>query len=397
MILSIMFKSKNMEKYKILSFVILLSLWGFLSTGCDDNMPVVREVGVEGLTLNETLVNGFSLHVDETAEIAGMVALTPADATDRAENFSTSDPEVATISPYGVLTGNGEGTCEVTISVGGKSATFVLTVLPKIIIPIESISLTITSLEMKMRESYDLASQVVVSPIAANEQIVYTSSDPAVLTIDAAGQIIAVSAGTATITVASESDPTINATLNVVVSSHVDHVRTGWTMTTSHMLPLTAGNPEGNSLSAALDGDLNTNLSMVRPNKEWGLAPNRLKVEANEAIYFIVDMQESKKVDYFRIRHRNTKSSEMVVRWRGFDQILGSNNGVDFEVITNYIAIPNVEEMGRIESPDIIIPNSTYRYLKFYAKENKCFNGNSNTSGGSTVQIQELYIGEILE
>lgn len=382
-----------MEKYKILSFVILLSLWSFLSMSCDDNMPVVREVGVEGLTLNQELADGFSLHVDETAEIAGKVTLMPENATDRAENFTTSNPEVATVSPYGILTANGEGSCDVTIFIGGKSVSFVLTVLPKIIIPIESISLTIDALDLKKGESYNLSSQVVISPIAANEKVIYTSSDPNVLTVNEAGQLVAIDGGPVTVIAAAESNPTIAVTLNVVVNSRVDYIRTGWTMTASHKLPIKKGNPEGNSLAAALDGDLSTNFSIVRPNKSWGDAPDLVEVKSHEAIYFILDMQEAKEVTYFRLRHRSTESKDMVVRWRGFEQILGSNDGVNFDKITDYVSIPRVEEMTIIESPDIMIPKSTYRYLKFYAKENKCFNGNSNTTGGSTVQIQELYIG----
>lgn len=379
-----------MEKYKILSFVILLSLWSFLSMSCDDNMPVVREVGVEGLTLNQELADGFSLHVDETAEIAGKVTLMPENATDRAENFTTSNPEVATVSPYGILTANGEGSCDVTIFIGGKSVSFVLTVLPKIIIPIESISLTIDALDLKKGESYNLSSQVVISPIAANEKVIYTSSDPNVLTVNEAGQLVAIDGGPVTVIVASAGDPSVYVELTVVVNSRVDYTRTGWAMTASHPLGYSSNNAEGNSLLAALDGNLGTNFCLVRPNKTWGGIP---KIPIGEAIYFVVDMLEAKKVTYFRLRHRSTASSDMVTRWRGFDQILGSNDGENFNVIATDVVIPRVEEMTIIESPDIMIPESTYRYLKFYAKEAKCFNGASHTAGGNTVQIQELYIG----
>ena len=50
-------------------------------------------------------------------------------------------------------------------------------------------------------------------------------------------------------------------------------------------------------------------------------------------------MKQSQSVNYFRIRHRNTNG--VFIRWYGFDQILGSNDGENFTLIASNIVIPD--------------------------------------------------------
>lgn len=380
-----------MKTNKILVF-LTISLLSLLATGCDDNMPVVKEVGVESVTLDEDFASGVTIGVGNTISIALKVTLQPANATDRAESFFSSNPDVATVNAKGQLTANAAGTSEITISVGGKTASFTLTVIDKIIIPATKIELAISNLDLKVGVEYDLLPMLTITPFDANDGVDYVSSNPEVVSVTDAGMLKGLTEGNVTVTVSSKQNPAIKATLPVSVTIFSgDYPRSGWTMIASHPLFLTTANDEKNSLASALDGDLSTNFCMVRPGKSFGTDPNKVTVPSGDALFFVVDMQKAQEVNYFRIRHRNT--SQLFLRWYQFDEISGSNDGVNFDVIATNVAILNVETASEQESPDISIPTSTYRYIKFYAKEAACFYQSSYTSSGSSVQIQELYLG----
>lgn len=380
-----------MKRNKILIFTAVFSLFGFLITGCDNNMPEVREIGVDSIELSEELSSGITLEVGTTADISWKVTLSPNNATDRAESYYSSNPEIATVNAKGKLTANVAGTAEITISVGGKSVDFTLTVVDKIIIPATNIELVIPSLELMTELNYSLYAQIKILPIDANDGVDYTSSAPEVVSVTEEGILEGITPGTAIITVASKYNASIQTTLPVtVVPFSGDYPRAGWTMSASHELFKATNDAEKNSLSGAFDGDFSTNFCLVRPGKSYGNIPN-VAVPSGEAIYYIVDMKKPRNVNYFRILHRDV--TQAFIRWYGFDEILGSNDGSTFDVIASNVVITNAGVVAQQESPNIIFPKSKYRYLKFYAKEAKCFYQSSYTSQGSSVQIQELYLG----
>lgn len=380
-----------MKKYKFNIFVFMILLSASLMTGCDDNMPAVKEVPVESISLKEELIGGLTIITGETADISWKVNVLPENATDRAESYYSSDPEIATVNAKGKINANKEGTCDITISVGGKSIFFVLHVVDKVIIPATGITLSIPSLEMMLGAEYNLTPQIRTSPLDANDGFDFTSSAPDVVSVNENGILTAVANGTADITVASKNDASVKAVLTVTVTTFSgDYPRTGWTMTASHELFKTTADDEKNSLSSALDGDVATNFCLVRPGKKFGNVPS-VEVPSGEAIYFIVDMQKAQEVNYFRIRHRNT--TQAFIRWYSFDEIAGSIDGVNFEVIASNVVITDAGVTSQQESPNIMFPKSKYRYLKFYAQSANCFYQSSYTSQGSSVQIQELYLG----
>lgn len=379
-----------MKTNKILILQTILFL-GIFFTGCDDNMFVVKEVPVESVTISDKLKDGITLAIGTSTNIGWNVSLLPTNATDRAESFYSSDVNVATVSPKGDLTAHSAGTSEITISVGGKTAKFTLTVVDKIIVPATKIELAISELELKVGVDYNLMPMVTVTPLEANDGVTFATSDDKVVSVTQQGVLKAESVGTATITVASKYNPSVKATLPVTTSIFSgDYPRTNWVLTASQVMFKTATDAEKNSLQAAVDGDITTNFCMVRPGKNYGTNPNVIAV-SGEALYFIVDMQQSQDVNYFRIRHRDTSAA--YIRWYRFDEILGSNDGTTFQSIATNVTIPNAGTASVQESPDISIPKSKYRYIKFYAKEAACFYQSSYTSQGSSIQIQELYLG----
>ena len=380
-----------MKKFKLNILIVLLLFAGILMNGCNDNMPEISEVDVESISLKEELMGGLTLLAGETADISLKVHVLPENATNRAESYYSSDPEIATVNARGRLSANKEGTCDITISVGGKSIFFVLHVVDKVIIPATGITLSIPSLEMMLGAEYNLTPQIRTLPLDANDGFDFTSSAPDVVSVNENGILTAVANGTADITVASKNDASVKAVLTVTVTTFSgDYPRTGWTMTASHELFKTTADDEKNSLSSALDGDVATNFCLVRPGKKFGNVPS-VEVPSGEAIHFTVDMQQVREVNYFRIRHRNT--TQAFVRWYSFDEIAGSNDGVNFEVIASNVVVTDAGVATQQESPNIAFPKSSYRYLKFYAQSANCFYQSSYTSQGSSVQIQELYLG----
>lgn len=376
---------------KLFAVAATFLLLGLLFAGCGKNIPEVKEVGVESITLSEELGNGVTLLKGTTLDAGWKVTVMPENATDRAENFSSANPDVASVNGNGQVTAHTEGTADITISVGGKNVEFTVTVVNKIIVPATDIRFLSSGLELKKGETLSLPGQIMLTPADANDGLNYTSSDPGVVSINEEGLLEGISLGTATITVASKQNPSVNATLTVeVMPFSGDYSRDGWTVTASHELMIATNNPEGNSLSAAIDGDLATNFCLVRPGKTSGTT-TKVTVPSGAAIYFTVDMQTAQDVNYFRIRHRNI--TQTFIRWYGFDEISGSNDGTNFEVIATDVVIPDAATASQQESVNIPLPTSSYRYLRFYAQKAQCFYQSSYTSQGNTVQIQELYLG----
>lgn len=380
-----------MNNYKMFAFAAKFLLFGLLFAGCGKNFLEVKEVGVESISLSEELRNGVTLLKGTTLNVGWKVTVLPENATDRAENFSSSHPDVVSVDGNGILTAKTEGVATITISVGGKNVEFTVTSVDKIIVPATAIQILASELQLKKGEQHNLLSLIMLTPLEANDGLNYASSDPEVVSTNQEGLLEGIAPGTATITVSSKQNPSVNATITVeVVPFSGDYPREGWTMTASHELMIATGNPEGNSALAAIDGDLATNFCLVRPGKTSGTT-TKVTVPSGEAIYFIVDMKTAQDVNYFRIRHRNI--TQAFIRWYGFDEISGSNDGTNFEVIATDVVIPDAATASLQETVDIPLPKSNYRYLKFYAQKAQCFNLSSYTSQGNTVQIQELYLG----
>ncbi len=383
-----------MSENKIFKFVAVFSLFSLLFAGCDKNMEKVQEVNVSGITLNEALKKDNTLLIGTTLDVSRQISVSPENATDRAENYTSSNPAVATVSGLGIVSALSEGSAIITIAVGkgGHSVEVPITVVSKILKPATQINFRKTELDLGLGGTYNLVDDVQLIPFDANDDLVYTSSQPAVVAVNTVGRLEGLSRGTATVSVASKQNPSVKATVTVhVVAFSGDYPRAGWTMTASHALMIATGNPEGNSLAAAVDGDFATNFCLVRPGKSSGNGTGLVTVPSGEAIHFTVDMKASQEVDYFRILHRNT--TQVFIRWYAFDQILGSNDGANFEVIASNVVVPDAATGSPQESVDIPIPKSKYRYIRFYAQKAQCFYQSSYTSQGNTVQIQELYLG----
>ena len=139
----------------------------------------------------------------------------PKDATNKNVTWTVSDESVLKVQD-GVVTPKKEGTATVTVTTedGGFTATCEITATAKVI-AVSGVKLDKTSLSVISGGTAQL--KATISPAnATNTELTWTSSKTSVATVDAAGNITAVTPGSATITAKSANGKT--ATCAVTVS-----------------------------------------------------------------------------------------------------------------------------------------------------------------------------------
>lgn len=169
---------------------------------------LLDEVMPSSLVLNR---ESLTLASGDTFQLIGTVY--PSSATDKTVSYESSNPLVATVDSNGVVTGVSPGTAQImAFTVNGLS---------------DSCSVTVGSAPTDITLSFDTvtvstggSNQIVatVSPVGAIGEITYESSNPAVATVNSAGLIWGVGAGTAEITVKCGSiEKKISVTVNDTV------------------------------------------------------------------------------------------------------------------------------------------------------------------------------------
>jgi len=375
-----------MKKNRLIAFFVVFSFIGISFVNCDEDTPGDEDIRVTSVKLDEDLKEGLSVEIgSEAINIAGKVTVLPENATNKKAIYASSNSDVATVDEQGKITIFAAGTTTITVTVDEKSDSFTLTVTEKEPIRAAEIQVENAELELTVGESVNIAEWVTVLPEdAENKNVTYASEDETIAEVDAEGNVTAIDAGTVIITIVSEDVPTVKAEIEVTVEDFIgDYPRAGWSVTASQELFI----GEGNSLTGAIDGDENTMLALVRPSKTF--REISVPSAANGGyIHFVIDMQKPQKVNYFRIRHRNT--TQMFLRYMMIEEISGSNDGENFTTIATDVVVTDAEVLEEIESPNISIPVSTYRYLKFYCQKNECF---YSMSQGASAQLREVYIG----
>ena len=160
-------------------------------------------IAVTGVTLDKA-----TLELTKGQEATLTATVSPADATDKTVTWSTSNSEVATVE-NGKVKAVGGGTATIMAKAGDKSATCAVTVK----VPVESVTLDKTSLDMTEEDEVQL--KATVKPDDASDKTVTWSSDKTdVATVDNTGKIKAIKEGTATIT-AKAGDKTATCAVKV--------------------------------------------------------------------------------------------------------------------------------------------------------------------------------------
>ena len=166
---------------------------------------------VTGVTLNEKTL---TLTAPQTATLTATVA--PADATNRAVSWSSSNPSVATVSDKGLVTPVGSGETVITVKTadGGLKASCTVTV----VVPVTGIS---APAEKTFYVGQKTALGITTVPAnASNRAIIYTISDPTIATISSAGEITPLKNGMTSVT-AKTVEGGYSKTMRIIVETKV--------------------------------------------------------------------------------------------------------------------------------------------------------------------------------
>lgn len=135
--------------------------------------------------------HSLTININETAILTATVL--PSDATNKTITWTSSDNSVVNVS-NGKLTPVKAGTATITASNGDKSDTCSVTVTANA----KSVTLNKSAASISVGNSVELTA--IVIPAQLQNDVVWSSSDESVATVDQNGKITAVSGGTATIT-----------------------------------------------------------------------------------------------------------------------------------------------------------------------------------------------------
>ena len=170
-----------------------------------------------------------SLWPGETVQIGTTVA--PDDAMDPNVTFTSDDTGVVTVDDAGLLTAVAPGTATITIVPADTSDSAIATVSVTVKQHVTSITATAEKTLLDMEDApYTQITVEVIPDDADNKNVIYTSSDPTVLDVDADGLVIALHQGTATVTVAAADGYGAETTIDFTVTHDLYALRVGPTV-----------------------------------------------------------------------------------------------------------------------------------------------------------------------
>ena len=225
---------------------------------------------VTGVTLSETTL---TLEVGDTATLTATVE--PDEASNKNVTWSSSPDNIVTIAPdttgskKATVTATGTGTTTITATVDGQSAECSVTVNAAATVPVTSVSLNKTSLELTEGETAQL-NATVLPETATNRNVTWSSNAPGVATVDSSGKVTAVAPGTATITVTT-ADGGKTATCVVTVTAATVPV-TGVTLSQTQASLYCNRTPDTLALTARVAPDNATNKAMTWTSSDSAVA-----------------------------------------------------------------------------------------------------------------------------
>ena len=196
------------------SYPKILTIYGvagtYAETFANENSIkfVNQQIKATAASLDKT-----ELTINKGAAAQLNLSVTPENFTDIVD-WESTDTNIVTVSDNGVVKAVGVGTAAVKVTVGDVSATCKVTVLQ----PVTGINLNKSSLTMDALGTFQMTASVY--PDSANDKrITWSSSDPAIASVDENGLVTALKKGTATITAAAMDGSGVKSTCKVTVSN----------------------------------------------------------------------------------------------------------------------------------------------------------------------------------
>ena len=175
-----------------------------------------KTVYVTSITLDRT-----SLEIARGDTYTLQATVLPDDAVNKTVTWTSSNKSVATVDSNGKVTGVKAGTATITAKAGDKTATCEV----KVIIPVTSITLNLSSKTLRQNETVKLTATVKPTD-ATYKDVTWTSDNPQVASVSSDGTVTAVSEGTATIS-AKAGDQTATCVITVSNAASGSHEGTG--------------------------------------------------------------------------------------------------------------------------------------------------------------------------
>ncbi|WP_300729959.1 Ig-like domain-containing protein [uncultured Bacteroides sp.] len=180
---------------KISLFVGFIS---FLLIMCTCNKGGSDEPDIIKVNKIELSQNSVIMKVGDQLQLIAKVL--PADATDKTVKWSSSQPDVATVSSNGQISALQEGQTIITATSGNVKATCTITV-QKNIIPVESLTLSKDTLLLEVGSS-EILDITILPENATDKKVSWSSADESVATVSEDGLMSGIAEGTTKVTAA---------------------------------------------------------------------------------------------------------------------------------------------------------------------------------------------------
>jgi uncharacterized protein YjdB len=160
----------------------------------------VNKTSVNAISItptNSTIDPGESMHLEAlVTDGAGRIV-------SKKLNWRSSNDAVATVSNDGTVTGSGKGNAIITVQAEGKKASASINVLA---VPVATISVSLGASSLSVGQTTTATAQLTDEngAVVTDRTVAWQSSNPALVTVNSAGLVTAIAAGSVTITGISE-------------------------------------------------------------------------------------------------------------------------------------------------------------------------------------------------
>ena len=166
-------------------------------------------IPIQSIMFNES---DGTISVNETKKLN--VTITPSNASNKSLSFTSSNNQIVTVDSNGIITGRKAGTAYINVMAENHNSSYKVTVVDTI--SLKGIS-TPSNIELKENDTGKI--NVTYNPNnATNKKVTYKSSNTGIVTVDSNGNLKAISAGSATITIVSNDGGHV-ATTKVTVNA----------------------------------------------------------------------------------------------------------------------------------------------------------------------------------
>ena len=177
----------------------------------------IEDKQVTSIKLNKTKATLTRTSEKKKPTLQLTATVTPADATNTAVKWSSSDTSVAKVDKNGKVTALKSGTATITCEAkdgSGAKATCKITVKNKLV---TKITLNKTKYSLKKGKTFQLQVKTLKPATALNQKVKWTSSNKKVAKVDSTGKVTAVKKGTCTITCTAADGSGVKTTCTITV------------------------------------------------------------------------------------------------------------------------------------------------------------------------------------